>query len=152
MKTFVYFLWFIVSGVSYELLAQELPAPHARLQLLDKVTGHFQVIEIHHQEAILFGTLKIHLYRCHRSSAQEIPWSTAYIDVWEEDMYQIPRLVYSGWIFSSAPATIEHPVYDIRLLECLQCTTCCQETPSFKPGVPQLLIPIDENQNMVSDE
>ena len=133
-----------------------LPNPHVSLQILDKVTGQTQVIEIHHQEPIAFGTLRIHVYRCHRSPPQEIPWSTAYIEVWEEDPSSQTRPVYKGWIFSSSPSTIEHPVYDIRLLECLECTTCCKDkeatatTGSSKETVESPSSPLTED--IISDE
>lgn len=130
---------------------EHLPSPHVRLQMLDKVTGHTQIVEIHHQEPITFGTLKIHCYRCHRSSLQEVPWSTAYLEVWEEQPYQESKPVYKGWIFSSSPATIEHPVYDIRLLECMECTTCCQDS-SFLQPVTLKNSDIHSDTDIITDE
>jgi len=126
MKFLVFFLFF---GWTMEALASfpDTVKPQLSLQILDKVTGRTKRIEIENQETISFGTLRLRARRCHKSAPEEAPESTAYLEVWEEKPLEEPVNIFNGWMFSSSPAAIEHPVYDVRLLDCHHCTTCCQQ-------------------------
>ena len=69
---------------------------------------------------IKFGKLEITVRICDKRPPEEIPESAAFIDVWEVRTGEIPVSVYRGWMFASSPAlaAMEHPVYDVWVLDC----------------------------------
>jgi hypothetical protein len=110
--------------------------PHVTLQVLDKTTARTQVIEVKSQDPIEIGSLRIRVYRCHKSPAEEAPESAAYLQIWDEKSGQPPTHFFNGWMFSSSPAisALEHPVYDVRVLQCQECTTCCKGLSKASSG------------------
>lgn len=145
MKRGSLFLFFFISFIGWNIFAGTLgqgicleesdqkrnyePQPHVTLQILDKTTGRIHVVEVKNQDPLAIGSLRVRVYRCHRSSLEEAPESVAYMHIWEEKQGQAPQEFFNGWMFSSSPAVsaLDHPVYDVRLLQCHRCTTCCQE-------------------------
>ena len=100
--------------------AEDIAMPVAVLQALDKITARVQTIEAPVGESIHFGTLQIIARVCYRRPVEETPESTAFLDVWETKHEQTPLGVFRGWVFASSPAlsAVEHPVYDVWLLDC----------------------------------
>ena len=94
---------------------------NARLQALDKITARISTLEAPVGAARFFGTLEITVNRCAFHPPEEPPENAAFITVLDRgyDGRQ-PKLVFSGWVFSSSPAVsaLEHPVYDLTLLAC----------------------------------
>jgi hypothetical protein len=72
---------------------------------------------------IRFGTLEITVQRCAFRPPEEPPENVAFLEVYDQghDTSLPRRLVFSGWVFSSSPAlsALEHPVFDITLIDCL---------------------------------
>lgn len=104
---------------------QTLPAPElslgvAVLQGLDKVTAHVVTIEAPVGQTVHFGTLEIIARACKKRRPEENPESAAFLDVWELRQNQPAQSLFRGWMFASSPAlsAMEHPVYDIRVLDC----------------------------------
>ncbi|MBO0738433.1 MAG: DUF2155 domain-containing protein [Alphaproteobacteria bacterium] len=97
------------------------PEPLAVLQGLDKITARVSEFEAPVGARVRFGTLSIRVRDCEKSPPEEPPESAAFIEIDEmrpgED---IAKRVFSGWMFASSPAlsALEHPVYDINLLDC----------------------------------
>ena len=53
---------------------------------------------------------------------EEPPENAAFVTIHDRGYNgQDPSLIFSGWIFSSSPAVsaLEHPVYDLTLLACV---------------------------------
>jgi hypothetical protein len=102
------------------LLAEELPQPIAALQGLDKVTGRVVTLEAVVGDTVRFGTLQFIVRVCTRRPPEEPPESTAFLDVAELKPGEAPAAIFRGWMFASSPAlnAIEHPVYDVWLLDC----------------------------------
>ena len=69
---------------------------------------------------IKFGTLEIIVRSCHKRPPEETPESAAFIDVWDVRPGELVTSVYRGWMFASSPAlaAMEHPVYDVWVLDC----------------------------------
>lgn len=110
------------SGAAY---AQQPPIPEltldtAVLQGLDKVTAHVVTIEAPVGSPVRFGTLEIIARACKKRRPEENPESAAFLDVWELRQNQPAQSIFRGWMFASSPAlsAMEHPVYDIRVLDC----------------------------------
>ncbi|MBC7951681.1 MAG: DUF2155 domain-containing protein [Rhodospirillaceae bacterium] len=98
----------------------ELSLDVAVLQGLDKVTAHVVTIEAPVGRPVHFGTLEIIARACKKRRPEENPESAAFLDVWELRQNQPAQSLFRGWMFASSPAlsAMEHPVYDIRVLDC----------------------------------
>jgi hypothetical protein len=98
----------------------ELSMDVAVLQGLDKVTAHVVTIEVPVGRPVRFGTLEIIARSCKKRRPEENPESAAFLDIWELRQDQPAQSVFRGWMFASSPAlsAMEHPVYDIRVLDC----------------------------------
>lgn len=92
----------------------------AVLQGLDKVTAHVVAIEAPVGRPVRFGTLEIIARACKKRRPEENPESAAFLDIWELRPNQPAQSLFRGWMFASSPAlsAMEHPVYDIRVLDC----------------------------------
>ena len=92
----------------------------AVLQGLDKVTARISTIEAPIGETVRFGTLEIIARVCDKRPPEEPPESSAFLDVWELRRGEPPTSVFRGWMFASSPAlaALEHPVYDVWVLDC----------------------------------
>jgi len=92
----------------------------AVLQGLDKVTARVSTFNASIGATIKFGTLEIIVRKCDKRPPEETPESAAFIDVWEVRPREFMVSVYRGWMFASSPAlaAMEHPVYDVWVLDC----------------------------------
>ena len=90
------------------------------LQGLDKVTARVSSFEAPIGESVRFGTLEIVPRVCHRTPPEEPPESTAYLDIVDLRSGGASVDLFHGWMFASSPAlnALEHPVYDVWVLEC----------------------------------
>jgi hypothetical protein len=90
------------------------------LQGLDKVTARVWTFEARIGEAVRFGTLEIYPRFCDRTPPEEPPESKAFLDIYEARSGEKRIDLFHGWMFASSPAlnALEHPVYDVWLLEC----------------------------------
>ncbi|MEL0020908.1 MAG: DUF2155 domain-containing protein [Rickettsiales bacterium] len=90
------------------------------LQGLDKVTARVSTFEAAIGETIRFGSLQIVARHCDRTPPEEPPESTVYLDIADVRPGEAAIDLFHGWMFASSPALngLEHPVYDVRVLEC----------------------------------
>ena len=90
------------------------------LQGLDKVTARVSTFETLIEKSVRFGTLEIIPRACDRTPPEEPPESTAYLDITDMRPGAPPIDLFHGWMFASSPAlnALEHPVYDVWVLEC----------------------------------
>jgi len=90
------------------------------LQGLDKVTARVYTIRAPIGDLIRFGTLEIIARHCDKRPPEETPESTAFLDIWEVRPGEPTASVFRGWMFASSPAlsALEHPVYDVWVLDC----------------------------------
>ena len=67
-----------------------------------------------------FGTLVITARTCRKRPPEEIPETTAFLEIIDDKPGEPQRLVFSGWMFDSSPAlsALEHAVYDIWVIDC----------------------------------
>lgn len=95
----------------------------AILQGLDKITARISRIEAPVDSPVRFGTLTILVRACKKRPPEEPPESAAFLEIEEKRPGDTAtRPIFSGWMFASSPAlsAIEHPVYDIGVLDCLE--------------------------------
>lgn len=92
----------------------------AVLQGLDKVTARVSTIEVPVGRTVRFGTLEIIPRICDKRPPEETPESAAFLDIWEVRPGESAQSLFRGWMFASSPAlsALEHPVYDVWVLDC----------------------------------
>lgn len=96
------------------------PYSTAILQGLDKVTARVSTLEAPLGDTVKFGALEIIVRKCDKRPPEETPESAAFLDVWEVRPGEPAVSIYRGWMFASSPAlsALEHPVYDVWVLDC----------------------------------
>jgi hypothetical protein len=96
------------------------PKREAELQALDKVTARITIVKAQLNQPITFGTLRVTVRACNARPADEVPDAAAWLEVQDTRNDAGGRPVFQGWMFANAPgiAMLEHPVYDLRVLEC----------------------------------
>jgi hypothetical protein len=100
--------------------ADMTPEPVALLEGLDKITARVSKFEAPVDAPVQFGTLAIRVRDCEKSPPEDTPESAAFVEIDETRPGEIRNRVFSGWMFASSPAlsALEHPVYDVTLLDC----------------------------------
>tara|TARA_R110000868_G_scaffold334357_1_gene595074 strand:- start:372 stop:752 length:381 start_codon:yes stop_codon:yes gene_type:complete len=109
-------------GVFAALPASAGPMNKVILQGLDKVTARVSTLEARVGEVVRFGTLEIIARSCDKRPPEEPPESAAFLDIWEIRPGEPAVSLFRGWMFASSPAlnALEHPVYDIWVLDCAE--------------------------------
>jgi len=103
---------------------------------LDKITARISRLEVPIGERVQFGTLEILADSCNKRPPTETPETTAFVEVFDigktlDDKHQEkdssepvlprpPERLFPGWMFASSPGlnAVEHPVYDVWLIDC----------------------------------
>lgn len=100
--------------------AEMTPEPMALLEGLDKITARVSKFEAPVGAPVQFGTLTVRIRDCEKSPPEDTPESAAFVEIDETRPGETRKRVFSGWIFASSPAlsALEHPVYDVTLLDC----------------------------------
>lgn len=121
----------LVSGTA---LAE--PRDTAVLQGLDKVTARTYTFEVGIDEPIDFGALRIRVRHCDRTPPEEQPEATAFIEIDELREGQDQQVLFTGWMFASSPGlnAVEHAVYDVWLLDCVDRGADNAGTPDVQEG------------------
>jgi hypothetical protein len=91
------------------------------LQALDKITARVSRITVPVGGTVTFGSLQITAKACDKHPPEETPESAAFLQIVEVKPGEAPVSRFSGWMFASSPAlsAMEHPVYDIWVLDCI---------------------------------
>jgi hypothetical protein len=92
----------------------------ARLQALDKVTARVTILEAPVGGSVPFGSLTIRVQSCQGRAPEEVPDAAAWMEITDSRAAAGSPPSFRGWMFANAPGVnmLEHPVYDIRVLEC----------------------------------
>ena len=93
----------------------------AILQGLDKVTARVSKIEAPLHRLVRFGTLEVIVRACQKTPPEEPPESAAFLEIRDAKPGEATVALFTGWMFASSPAlsALEHPVYDVWVLDCL---------------------------------
>ncbi|MBP0491872.1 DUF2155 domain-containing protein [Pararoseomonas indoligenes] len=92
----------------------------AQLQALDKVTARITVLDATVNQPVTFGTLSITVRACSARPPDEVPDAAAFLEVRDSTAQASAPPAFRGWMLANAPAAhmLEHPVYDLRILDC----------------------------------
>ena len=126
-----------ITGLPNNVDAREMTEyPRVKLQSLDKVTAHTMTFEAKVGNTLKFGPLYMKVQSCQKSSPIDEPESTAFIQVWEGETSETSEWVFSGWMFASSPglSPMDHPIYDVWVLDCLGDATAENAEESDEPS------------------
>ena len=136
----------LAAGLALPVLAQDAPpetpagtseqaaAAPARdaavLQGLDKITARISTFSAPIGEPVMFGSLQITARTCHKTPPEELPERTVFLEIVDARPDSPERTLFSGWMFASSPAVsaLEHPVYDVWVIDCTKASTSSSET------------------------
>ena len=118
------------------ITASLLPSPVAAevtgavLQGLDKITARISTFDAPLGETVRFGSLQIVARACDKKPPEEPPESAAFLEIVDirPDSPEVP--LFTGWMFASSPAVsaLEHPVYDVWVVDCRKDSNSAEET------------------------
>ena len=93
----------------------------AKMQAMDKITGRVSVIYVPVGGLVTFGSLSIVVRSCKTRPMEEAPDNFAFADISDKTLKGEDVNIFRGWMISSSPAThaVEHPIYDVWLLSCV---------------------------------
>ncbi len=95
---------------------------YALIRGLNKVTSKSLILKVPVGEDLhYFEKLGFFVRSCQKDLEIEPTESKALLEIWHKDATGNTDRVFFGWLFSpsSSISTIEHPVYDITLVECI---------------------------------
>ena len=94
--------------------------PAAELQVLDKVTARVSVLRAPLNTPTAFGAISITVRTCNARPPDEVPDALAWMEISDSRRPEASRVVFRGWMYANTPAAnmLEHPVYDVRVLDC----------------------------------
>ena len=123
-----------LAAVAVALLLGAPPALAQKIGVLsglDKITARVTTIEVPVGATVAFGTLRITLNACNKRPPEETPETTAFLQIVEARPGEAQvRSLFTGWMFASSPAlsALEHPVYDVWVIDC--------KTPAAESSAP----------------
>lgn len=127
--------------------AAAIPGDIAVLQGLDKITARISTFEAPLDQPVRFGSLQITARACDKKPPEETPETTAFLEIVDVRPDTPEVALFTGWMFASSPAVsaLEHPVYDVWVIDCKQAADAMPEAtpdgipeaPETKPDAPQ---------------
>lgn len=114
------------------------PYPVAVLRTLDKITARAHTIQVPIDKKFKFGTLSITVKACYKRPPEETPETAAFLVIYDEKPDEPPQKYFSGWMFASSPAlsALEHPVYDLWVLNCQMNLSKSIDQPTYETESP----------------
>ncbi|WP_229426548.1 DUF2155 domain-containing protein [Microvirga alba] len=130
----------LVIGGAGTAQADRIKNPTAVFSGLDKITGRIVSFEVAVNETVQFGALQMTARVCFTKPPTENPETTSFVEVEEAGPDGKNRKVFSGWMFASSPGLhgIEHPVYDIWLVDCKGGTEVIAEPKEASEELPPI--------------
>ena len=117
-------IFFLILFFSNQLLSEPLQMKYAKFRLLDKISNKLidKTIPVNNSDKI--ETLSVAVYACFTEPPTEISEDYVLVDI--VDTFQgLNKNFYRGWMISSSPEVtpLEHPIYDLWLLGCINDNT-----------------------------
>jgi hypothetical protein len=100
--------------------ADKIRNPTAVFSGLDKITGRIVSFEVAVDETVQFGALQLTPRVCYTRPPTESARTTGFLEVDEVTLENKYRRIFTGWMFAASPGlhAIEHPIYDVWLVDC----------------------------------
>jgi len=111
--------------------AQKITNPTAVFSGLDKITGRIISFDVAVNETVQFGALQVTPRVCYTRPPTETQTTDSFLEVDEVTLQGEVRRIFTGWMFAASPGlhAVEHPIYDVWLVNCKGGTTVVAETP-----------------------
>jgi hypothetical protein len=121
--------------------AQKIVNKKASFSGLDKITGRIINFEEDIGETVQFGALRVKTDACYTRPATEAANTDAFVEVDEITLQGEVKRIFSGWMYAASPGLhgVEHPIYDIWLVDCKvpdQTVVSAQPDPPKPPPPP----------------
>ena len=102
--------------------AETIANPIAAFSGLDKITGRITNFDVYVDETVQFGALQLTPRACYTRPPTETQRTSVFLEVDQVSLKGGTQRVFTGWMFADSPAlnAIDHPVYDIWLVDCKQ--------------------------------
>jgi hypothetical protein len=103
-------------------MAETIANPIAAFTGLDKITGRITSFDVYIDETVQYGALQLTPRACYTRPATETQRTSVFLEVDQVSLKGGTQRVFTGWMFADSPAlnAIDHPVYDIWLVDCKQ--------------------------------
>ena len=151
MKKIIYTFAIILLYTNKIWAFTNLPQNKSIIRALNKQTGRTKDIEIAVGENQIFENILINIYACYTRPEYETPENSVFVKIsettssYKEEINTVKegKTIFSGWMFSSNPSlsAMEHPNYDIWLLECKN-----------DPNLPEITLPKEQDTNISKEE
>ncbi len=93
----------------------------AVLQFLDKPNARVEKYEVGVGKDYTFRGITVKVRSCRKTTPEDEPEAAAFLEI-NDDRAKDPTQasLYKGWMFASSPAlsALEHPIYDVWVLDC----------------------------------
>src|ERR1700737_1343489 len=121
--------------------AQKIVNKKASFSGLDKITGRIINFDEDIGETVQFGALRVKTDACYTRPATEAANTDAFVEVDEITLQGEVKRIFSGWMYAASPGLhgVEHPIYDIWLVDCKvpdQTVVSAQPDPPKAPPPP----------------
>ena len=121
--------------------AQKIVNKKASFSGLDKITGRIINFDEDIGETVQFGALRVKTDACYTRPATEAANTDAFVEVDEITLQGEVKRIFSGWMYAASPGLhgVEHPIYDIWLVDCKvpdQTVVSAQPDPPKPPPPP----------------
>ena len=112
----------LLAGLASPAAAETISNPIASFSGLDKITGRITNFDVYMDETVQFGALQITPRVCYTRPPTETQRTSVFIEVDQVSLKGGSERIFTGWMFAESPALnpIDHPVYDIWLVDCKQ--------------------------------
>jgi hypothetical protein len=102
--------------------AETISNPIAAFSGLDKITGRITNFDVYIDETVQFGALQLTPRVCYTRPPTETQRTSVFLEVDQVSLKGGTQRIFTGWMFADSPAlnAIDHPVYDIWLVDCKQ--------------------------------
>jgi hypothetical protein len=138
-------IWIALLGLALSgspAMAETISNPIAAFSGLDKITGRITNFDVYMNETVQFGALQITPRVCYTRPPNETQRTSVFIEVDQVSLKGGTQRIFTGWMFAESPGLnpIDHPVYDIWLVDCKQSSDTPPPeatTPSSSEGPAQ---------------
>ena len=112
----------LLALVATPALAETISNPIAAFSGLDKITGRITNFDVYIDETVQFGALQITPRVCYTRPPTETQRTSVFVEVDQVSLKGGTQRIFTGWMFADSPAlnAIDHPVYDMWLVDCKQ--------------------------------
>ncbi len=97
---------------------------------IDKITGRIITFDVYIDETVQFGALQVTPKVCYSRPPSDAQKTTSFIEVDEITLERKIKRLFTGWMFADSPGlnAVEHPIYDVWLVDCKMDSSVSQPT------------------------